>query len=321
MDHLRSPLESLRELIARKLGACPYCMRTSALGTVVGWSLYTIGSFAPGIPLVSAILLAAASGFTLLLAAHLVAYMVRQGLRIRKAERLAPSDELPRHGLGRRRFLGLVLKAGAYALTIAFFRAVPALSDAATCRKGRSMATKPPTLTRSQTFSGAQGAVVAQHAALDDLIANFRTQCETACGVVNCMTAPTSTCYPSGDPEYDIKGFTAVPQEPPAPPAWYCEGELKKCPCDCYPCDKVPPPSPYDEGTADLPGNVPGPAGVAAEAAADQKCIDFCAKLPCPPSKTCKSTGKLSGQHKNPEFHNGRTIARHLIKKCVCKCQ
>ena len=322
MRHPRSPLPSLHGLIARKLGVCPYCMRASAVGAVIGWVLYAIASIAVPNRWVLAGLLAGASCFTLLFSAHLVAYMARHAVRMRSAERIMHPGVHWGAGMGRRQFLGLVLKAGAYALTIAFFRPVPALADAATCKKGRDMATNPATVTRSKMFANFNNASAAQQLAYDDLIATFRSLCETACTAVNCMTDPTSTCYPSGDPDFDFKQYGLVQPTPGNPNGWYAEAELKKCPCDCYVCGKVAPPSPFDVGHGEVPGNDPGTAGTRAENNADQKCTDFCAKITaCGASKTCQKTGKLNGEHKKPWHDDGKTKASQAIRQCICKCQ
>lgn len=77
MREMLGKQSGLRDLISRKLGRCPRCMRTCAKGTLASWAaVAVIVAVFPRLALVGPALLIAAS-FTLLLFAHLVTVMVR----------------------------------------------------------------------------------------------------------------------------------------------------------------------------------------------------------------------------------------------------
>lgn len=77
MSEMLGRQSGLRDLVSRKLGRCPRCMRTCAKGTVASWAaVAAIVAVVPHPALVGSALLVAAS-FTLLLFAHLVTLMIR----------------------------------------------------------------------------------------------------------------------------------------------------------------------------------------------------------------------------------------------------
>jgi hypothetical protein len=75
----REMVRAVRDAISAKLGVCPFCMRASARGALAAWrSTASDGRWGRGSPRRPGcgwLLLAAAWAFTLLIAAHLVAYM------------------------------------------------------------------------------------------------------------------------------------------------------------------------------------------------------------------------------------------------------
>lgn len=77
MSEMLEKNRGLRDLISRKLGRCPRCMRTCAKGTVASWATVAATvAFFPHPALVESALLVAAS-FTLLLGAHLATVTAR----------------------------------------------------------------------------------------------------------------------------------------------------------------------------------------------------------------------------------------------------
>jgi len=303
VSYLRSRFAWIRELIIRKLGVCPYCMRAAALGTIVSWVLYSIAAISvPGQPL-SLLPLVAASCFTLLLSAHVIAYMVRYALRLRAHDRLARAGEIPgSRGIDRRQFLSLVLQAGAYALAVAVVRAMPAFGQAVNCAGAHNQATVPPTMTQSRNFT-------TEAAAYADFQAMIKAKCDAFCGARNCGGP---SCLPSADA---VVGKIDCAQISPG--VFRCEGELKQCTCGCYSCVRNAPPPPYNEAYGE------GAAGAeigAMQADSDQKCADFCARITCPAPKNCVRTGTTRGTHKAWGPVASRK-AKAPIKACTCKCQ
>jgi hypothetical protein len=69
--------ERSHALVTRKLGACPRCMRAS-LGVAIGaWAIYGVARTVSEAPLVHAVALVVAGGFTALFLAHVAAFYVR----------------------------------------------------------------------------------------------------------------------------------------------------------------------------------------------------------------------------------------------------
>jgi hypothetical protein len=83
-----------RERISAKLGACPKCMRESLLLSVGAWAVYGVADAVVPESAAVAVALAVAGAFTLLFAAHLVAFFLR-------AARLWRADAFPGHAAAR----------------------------------------------------------------------------------------------------------------------------------------------------------------------------------------------------------------------------
>jgi hypothetical protein len=312
--YLRSRLQWARALVARKLGVCPFCMRASLLGTVAGWSAYTLVRFARAGRLLPALLLVAACCFTLLLLAHLVAYMVRVAIRLRSYDRLARTGLVDGAApLGRRRFLALVLQAGAYALAVAFLRALPVSAQGSPCKGTHDVATSPPTPVESDIFG-------TEAAALADQAAKEKAKCDSFCAQRNC--APNANCLTSAAPT--LGNLEWLHHEGGM---YQCRREVKSCSCDCYACTSIgenssgqPVPWPYGEATGD---GGPGAEVPAMEDDALAKCEQLCAKITkCPQGQTCKAVGKTLGKHKPPyDIGGGLRRVSAKIRECQCRCR
>jgi hypothetical protein len=312
MGRLRSGLDWFRALIERKLGVCPYCMRASALGSIIGWLLFAVAwLFLPSRSL-QILLLVGASAFTLLISAHLVAYLVRVGLSLRERDRIIRSaNPAVGQGLARREFLALVLKAGAYALAVALFPGAR-VAQAANCVGNHDVSGDP----EIAFPAGANTYTSPRSAAEAGLIAAVKAKCDALCAAKTCDANPP-TCLSSGVPVRDPMDCTESDQNPGF---WRCTAIVKQCPCKCFTCVEQKPPPPGDFGYGI--GADAGAAGTAAEADADAKCKAFCEQIKCSPaSKVCKSLGKTLEKKKPGKLPNNDRTSRAGIRACQCACR
>ena len=319
MGRLRSSLRRVAGVIQRKLGVCPYCMRASALGAVVGWILYLASALLSSW-LLSLLVLLAASAFTLLIAAHLVAYMVRVGLHLRHRDRMTrPASG----GLARREFLGLILKAGAYALAVALLPSARLFAQAGACQKqdgtpkSHDVATKPPTFTETAMF------ISPLTAAEEEVLKQARAKCKAVCDAKACDAAQGTTCV-ALEP---VRGPLTCKESQDQPGFFRCSTEVKQCPCKCYTCQDNTPPAPYNEAYGEESGVGTGDEGPNMEADGKAKCDEFCKKIKCPPppaDRVCKQN-----PNKNPNYgkrktgrnqHSNKRYSRAPITKCQCIC-
>jgi hypothetical protein len=306
MSLLASGIRAVRQRISEKLGVCPFCMRASALGTISAWTIYWLAAWiAPWLvapaPIRFLILIVAWS-FTLLIASHLTAYMIRTArfLRSREVRTASAAMQLTDRTLTRRDFMKTVLAAGAYAATIAVLGHIPSFGQA-TCTGKHDVDFD------INAFGGDEKAAREIYdemvdARCDDHCSTF--PCGTAGGCVRSTVAPRVRAQPKCVP--DGAGFT-------------CTGKVKQCNCTCNKCfgdhnlNKA-----HGRDYAHGIGSDPIESVDKMLEDARKKCDDECARYTdCSAPTTCKRNGDppMDGQWKQGGVHT-----HQRIKHCKCHC-
>ena len=313
----RTMIQSLvlrfRNLVARKLGVCPFCMRTSALGSLGLWLLYTaMRILLPGL-LLATLVLIPATAFSLLFLSHLVAYMIRAGARLRAHRRaVARRQGLEPPDSSRREFLATALRAGGYALVISFLGDTAIFGQVGNC---------------DGTFKPKLGSIYVESTSIElarKLYAEDAIRvCDRECGVRDCTEG--RMCLQS-EATKPVPGEPECKETLPGSGTFYCYGKVKECTCACNVCDgdhRVP-----DYNGYKPPGGAgEGPNGPAAEGAANQNALDQCATWcsrfeNCEPPKRCKCNGLVVGEFKNWPKHGAPGVFKGWVplKKFKCKC-
>jgi len=302
--------QQIKQLVSEKLGVCPFCMRASALGSLASWAIYVGARLThldrmPAGPLLLALLVVVASCFTLLICAHLVAYMVRTARDIRAFEHrpaaqevTSPATTLDRSTLSRREFVRVVLGAGAYAAAIAVLGTVPTFGQAQPC-----------TATIEPTFPDNIAAGAGAEAATD-LAQGAVLVCDALCDERTC--AGGSRCLQKGPP------VITQPKCQGAGAQRFCSASIKRCSCGCTPCagthEPAFPMSGYGIGANQ------GTAGPAAEADAKRLCDNFCNRFKnCQPLECVRDSDPQLGERKVYHIQNVVHV-KIRIKRCKCKC-
>ena len=306
-------LRQIKQRISEKLGVCPFCMRASALGSLASWAIVVGARLMhveriPAGPLLLALLVIVAWCFTLLICAHLVAYMVRVARDVRACEHrhtapdvASPATALDRSTLSRREFMRVVLGAGAYAATIAVLGTVPTFGQAQPC-----------TATIEPTFPDniAAGAGANDGEATGNLRQGAVLVCDALCDERTC--AGGSRCLQKGPP------VLTQPKCQAAGGQRHCSASIKRCSCGCTPCagshEPAFPMSGYGIGANQ------GTAGAAAEADAKQLCDNFCNRFKnCQPLECVRDSDPQLGERKVYHIQNIVHV-KIRIKRCKCKC-
>lgn len=305
---------AIRNRISEKLGVCPYCMRASALGSLASWTVYfLIGFAARWIVLpdtVRLLVLAGACAFTLLISAHLVAYMVRIGRRVRSCQTaVAAASTSSERVVSRREFMSTVLAAGAAAAAVAVLGHVPTYGQAGGCEGKYDM---------DADAIGIGGDETEARESYDDFVDG---RCDSFCkdkpcpggdGCVRSTVAPRVRTQPKCEPGV---GTT-----------WVCRGKVKQCSCTCSHCFG-------DHSLHRWLGsdyaNGYGLTQAEAEAEMIKEAREMCTKeceryQNCLAPKICKPAGEPDLDYQTKKWggsspnSSGWSTAR--IKKCHCNC-
>jgi TAT (twin-arginine translocation) pathway signal sequence len=307
MSLLASGIRAVRERISEKLGVCPFCMRASALGSIAAWSVYWLsGWLVPGLVAPAPIrflLPLVAWSFTLLIASHLTAYMVRTAryMRSREAARVvAVARPFAGEPMSRRDFMKTVLAAGAYAATIAVLGHVPSFGQA-TCAGKHDV-----DLTIHLGIGGSEAIAREEY----DLAADSR--CDNYCSSFPCVGGCVrSTSAPRVRTPPECKELTGG--------GWQCTGKVKQCNCTCDKC--------FGDHSLNRVHGQDYAQGIGASAAsaetdmmvdARKKCDKECERYKdCPTPQTCKRNGdpEMEGQFKWGGLHG-----HQRVKRCKCHC-
>lgn len=294
MKYFQSVLWRVRALFSRKLGVCPFCMRSAGLGTLLAWALYAAGSFAFPHRTVRTILLVAAVAFTTLMLAHIVAYVARVLVHVRgldrRVKRAAP---LPGAGLGRREFIDLALRASVYAIVFSLPGADRVFAGALPCEMEHN------------PFDPGANSMGARADVERGIAERAKETCDNYCADLtqHFGCAPGATCVQVKAPDVhkDCKALGGGQVK--------CHTFVKGCFCGCRSCNGEYVPIPPDDEAV---GNTP--AQMAADSAA--KCTKLCEKLKnCMEPRVCYASHVTRGDSK----HTGGKD-RAPILKCKCEC-
>ena len=300
--------QQARDVIARKLGVCPFCMRASALGAIAGWGVFALLSFFTAHPLLLIPALVIALAMSVLIAAHLAAYMARSAREVHHYNATAVSGE--RRAIARREFIAIVLRAGAYAATIAVFGRVPAFGQADTCT-GKHDEMYPLTVESTGTT---KAEAIAEYWQL------VQGECDDWCEEPFNSCPGGTACVQAGTP------VASKPECEKPFSIWQCEGTLKQCTCVCMRCNGKhrPPGAPTPNDGLDYvseAGANQGAARAAIAASVKVNCDKVCAKFKdCTAPKKCKRTGFATTKPKFWPVSDGMRGSTR-IKFCKCNCQ
>jgi hypothetical protein len=309
-------VRAVRDAISEKLGVCPFCMRASARGALAAWALYGVGrAMGPRLaapPWVWLVLLAAAWAFTLLIAAHLVAYMARRAARLHAMQRMVAREWNGRRLLSRREFVSRVLGAGAGAAAIAVFGHVPAQGGIINCPGKFDM-------NRTETAPGDTNAdAEANFLALADSICDFlcSTKICASGGCIRNSSLPVVTSDKAFGP--GVGGGRK------------CTGTIKQCNCTCGKCAQDHSLNRFvGEDYASGSGLTNAAADAQMMANAREKCDQECGRYrdcsPNPPLN-CKRNGDPvmdPNTYKSdaPDPHHAYYYSTQRVKTCRCSCQ
>lgn len=306
-----------RRRISEKLGVCPFCMRASALGTLAGWAAYAGARWmhldavagARAIPILIAL---AASCFTVLISAHLVAYMMRFAREARGLSRVTWSSRagskatiVEARSLTRREFIGAVLGAGAYAASIAVFGSAPLsarVQDTCSANGGMAEPPAPDNVAAGYSPNDAQST--------RDMLESAVWLCDNFCMELAC--AGGGRCLRAGPAvlsKADCRTFEGQR---------LCSATVKRCQCGCNSCTGSHEPRPPQSGFG--VGGTQDAARQAAEADARAICDRFCAEFKDCNALTCKRDGDPQfGPNKHWPYQNAIQYKVRIVK-CKCKC-
>jgi hypothetical protein len=295
----------IRALIRAKLGVCPRCMRASALGSVLSWALVAgLGAFT-ATPWLLLPALIVAIAFSALIAAHLVAYMIRTGRALCHRERAARAMHDPAHALTRRAFAGVVLRAGAWAALAAFLGPLAARAQANLCAGKQE-----PNPRRTEFGVGNTKAEALQRAQQ-----KAEDYCALLCEDLPCGAA--GGCVRDGPVV-----VTVLSLEPGALAPWDCEVEVKQCNCGCRKCSGTHGPLFYSENAWGL-GTTEAEARSDLQTNAGKMCDKVCARnTDCIGPKTCKRVGSPRlAEAKAWKHASNIWEASAKLLSCNCDCQ
>jgi hypothetical protein len=309
----------VRNFVAKKLGVCPFCMRTSAWGAVLSWCLAAVGHLAFDVPLITWLLTAAASAFSLLFIAHLVTYAIRSGIEAHRHRRIVQlSDGFTISDPTRRDFLKVMAKATAYALAISFLGSMPGRAQAQACD-----GTNPPPVGDSTINDATFGTEAAAQAYLDKEMLQL---CDRACQQRGC---------PQGEGKLCVQNDKKKPIGPKVKPAgknFKVGGKVKQCTCSCDECagdHRIPDTSTGQKGEIDPTMGSGGPKPTkqeaidAANADARARCDELCKRFKnCKtPTPKCKYHSSSNQAPKSWQDDNGMWHATAKVANCNCSCQ
>jgi hypothetical protein len=305
-------MRTIRRVVSEKLGVCPFCMRASARGALVAWSVYWLGralDHQAAVPAAAwALLLAGAWAFTLLIVAHLIAYMARRASRIRAIERSIAHDRHRGRVLTRREFVSLVLGAGAMAAAIAVFGHVPAQGGIVNC---------PGKFDMNREASGFGGT---NRDAEDDFHDLVDAICDTLCSTKICTSGG---CVRNSN----VPRVHTEKKYGPSGAHRTCTATIKQCSCSCSVC--TAPHSLNRWAGQDYAGGVDITEGIAAGKMmedARKKCDQECGRYrdchPNPPLN-CKRNGDPEMDPNTYKADPGPGIVwvYQRVKNCRCSCQ
>jgi len=280
-------------------------MRSSAVGTVVGWAVYATAALVWPLTPAAVVALVIAACFSLLLGSHLVAYMIRVALHLRHLGQGTGVGKPPRGcRLSRRQIVWTVGKAGGAALLLALFGRAPHVTAQVVCPGAHN------------PNSPVSGTGATRDAAEQDYVRNALAQCELICFGGDAACQPTQRiCLRNADvqvtrPRCEKNRYTGM---------WTCMGTLSSCSCGCSACAPGAPPG--TEAAVTGSGATEALAQANLQANADARCDTYCQRRNalCP-DQTCTRNGAATLQNTNCKRRGHVWECSGTIVSCPCAC-
>ena len=294
---ISQPALLFRDLLQRRLGCCPKCVRWSILTTLGSWLIYAAIPQSPRMLLLPCIL------FSCLTLAHMLRHIQLTTKALREFEKEAQARKVQFPHMARREALWIACRAGMAFAAVAVLGRHAALAWGP-CKGHHAV---PQTVVVG-------GADLVKAIAERNLEKSLISYCDQQCQNFDCPA--TNRCETSG--KVGIKGKVVCSQNKNSL-QWTCQATVKSCPCDCFECAGGQKPiAPFDKGI-DLGSNTREQSQMRANADAQQLCGEFCARFVCPTGNCMQNNLALGGIHCTQQT-NGSWDCSVTISKCTCKC-
>ncbi len=294
----------LRTSIRAKLGRCPKCLRWALLGAAVSWTAYGAPlSLLPN-PIVLALALLSAAGFTTLALAHVTRHMYRVGVQLR-AMRLGKAGD-PRRAafrLSRRQIVSVAGRAGGLFVLAAMSGFVRSSA------KSRCAGVEIP-----DGHATASGEGVTIPEAEGSMLRWVSAICDTWCESIRC--GGDELCRYDGTPV--VAGGCGP--HPLSPGDFLCQVDIHFCGCACLSCGDTR--AEQQIAGHELAADALDPAVAVAQVQAEalEACNEFCDRFECNGKKMCDGNVTTSAIDCRllPDGHTTRCILK--IVSCGCGC-
>src|SRR5262245_7019446 len=298
---------SVQTLLQAKLGRCPKCMRWSILGALASWSAYGVGASLwpdPGLLLVLGI---PAVCFTLLMATHVIVYVIRVSVALRASERrVANRSAEATHRMSRRQLAWMACQAAVSFVLVAVFGRRPAVGQIPVCAGPHN------TPNVGVLVSSGETEIIARR----NLEIFIIQRCDNACLNFGCTTGDCRAVQgglknPGIKCHFDKK--TGV---------FSCQAEVVQCVCGCSTCEGqnslIPP---FNVGIG--VGDTRAAAQMAAATDAQGLCGQFCEHLLCPAPTRPRCVVNVftpGGVTCSQDRKTGKFTCMQTITTCTCRC-
>jgi len=302
---IRQVIAPVKALLQAKLGRCPRCMRWSILGALASWSAYAAtASFWPDPGLLVALGIPAVC-FTLLMATHVIVYMIRVSVALRAFERRVANGSAPvTVRISRRQLVWMACQAAVGFVLMAVFGRSPAFAQAAACAGAHN--------NKFTTSSEDENEVIARRNLEKSILLLCDNPCfDFACATGDCRATQAGLKNPGIKCHFDKKRGI-----------FFCQADVLTCVCGCSTCEGqnslIPP---FNVGIGVAATQAAAQAAAAADAQA--LCGQFCGHLLCPaPTRPpcVVNVFALGGVTCTQDRKTGKFACIQTITTCTCRC-
>jgi len=306
-QRVQQVITSVQTLLQAKLGRCPKCMRWSILGALASWSAYGAAASLGPDPALLLVLGIPAACFTLLMATHVLVYMIRFSVALRAFERrVANGSAEAARTMSRRRLAWMACQAAVGFVLVAVFGRRPAFGQIPACAGPHASPNVGVLVSTGET----------EMIARRNLEIFIIQRCDNACVNFGCMTGDCRAIQgglknPGIKCHFDKKtgSFT-------------CQAEVVQCVCGCSTCEgQNPLIPPFNVGIG--VGDTQATAQMAAAADAAALCGQFCGHLLCPaPTRPPCGVNVFTpgGVTCSSDKKTGKFTCIQMITTCTCRC-